>query len=242
MRSTRLWYLLFVLIICFWCCTDEYEEVTKTLSISPYSILEIESVFSIYLVEDTVYSVTIVGHKDVVNQIEATVNDGVLTLKDNNKQKWLHPSQNKVKIYVHSPEHYRIDARTSYALRSVNTIKSEQLWIVNDVNVKVSEIDLMIDCRFTLYWNNYTAGGRLVLRGKSEGVQIDNHALHTINSTELEVQSGIVNNYAQGDCRIYIAQRLEYQVHGPGNIYLYGNPPEIVLLQQTSTGRLIEVN
>jgi hypothetical protein len=241
MRTTPARCLLFGLMALA-SCGDKYEETTRSVPVSPFTTLHINSVFNIYLVEDTQYMVEVVGDEDAVGQIEASVEGEALTLTDHNKRKWLKPEENKIKVYVHSPEHNMIYAKSSYSLQSVNTIASSQLYIVNQPEVKVSEIDITIDCQFVVYWNNYLAGGHLILKGRCEDMEINNYALHSVNTVALNTRRGVINSYAKGDCEIYVTERLEYQLEGPGNIYLYGNPAEIVLLDQTPAGRLIKMN
>jgi hypothetical protein len=243
MRSVQLYYrLLSGLIFILASCGDPYEETTRNISVPSFTTVEIKSVFSIYLVEDTRYGIVITGDKDAVNQVEARVEGEVLILSDHNKGKWLKPEQNKVKVYIHSPEHSVIHAKSSYSLHSVNTITSGALYILNYPDVKVSEIDLTTDCEFLWYWNNYQAGGNLIFKGKCDVLVINNYALHTVNTVELNARSGYINNFAKGDCKVYVAERLECQLQGMGNIYLYGDPAEIVLIERTSTGQLIKMN
>lgn len=223
-------------------CMDQYKETTKVVSVSPFSTLQINSVFSVYLVQDTLYSVKIEADDDVVNQVEARVERDVLSLTDNNKQKWMNPENNKIKVYVHSPNHYWINASSSYSLYSTNTITSDELHIVNEGAVKLTEIDLSINCLYFSYWNNYLAGGKLTVTGKCENFQIDNYGLHLVNTVGLNARTGLITNYAKADSRIYASERLECNLHGTGNIYVYGNPAEIILKEHTSSGQVIRVN
>jgi hypothetical protein len=185
--------------------------------------------------------VVVTGDKDAVNHVEARVDGEILSLSDHNKQKWLKPEQNKIKVYIHSPEHRSITANSSYSLQSVNTITSDTLNIMNNPEVKISEIDLTTDCKFLGYWNNYSVGGKLTLRGKCDHLDINNFALHAVNTVDLNVRSAYINNAAKGDCRVYVTDRLWYRLQGQGNIYLYGNP-DLVLIERTSTGQLIKMN
>lgn len=204
-------------------------------------MIDINSVFSVYLVQDTSYAVEILADVNVIDHIDARINGDVLVLTNNSRQKWMHPESNKVKVYVHSTNHRQVNANSTYALYSVNALTSD-LAVVNEADVKFSEIDLTLNGNAFSYWNNYLCDGRLTLRGQCGNLEIHNFALHQVNAVDLNAQSGVITSYARADCRVYVTGQLTCSLHGQGNIYVYGNPTEIIIKEQTSTGQVIRVN
>lgn len=234
-------YLILLASILLSSCTDEYNETSRTVPLPPFTTIQINSVFSVYLVQDTIHAVDIVADVNVVNHIDARIEADVLVLTNNSSQKWMHPESNKVKVYVHSSNHGQINASSAYALYSVNTITSD-LAVVNEPDVKFSEIDLTLNSNSFSYWNNYLCDGKLTLRGQCGNIEINNFALHQVNAVDLMAQSGVVTSYAKADCRVNVTGQLTCSLFGQGNIYVYGNPAEIIIKAQTSTGQVIRVN
>ena len=234
-------YIILLALASLSSCSDEYLEARRSVPLSPFTTTEIHSVFSVYLVQDNFYGVEIVADDDIINQIDATVQGDVLTLVDNRSVKWTTPESNEIKIYVHSPDHGTVDAHSTYSLYSVNAITSD-LVIFHQPNVRFSEIDLTLDNNSFYYWNNYMCGGKLTLRGTCGSFEINNYALHQVNASELTAQSGLVNTYAKADCWVNVTGQFTYRLHGQGNIYVYGNPNELIMQEHTSSGRLIRVN
>jgi hypothetical protein len=222
-------------------CSDEYVEARRTVSLTPFTSVDIHSVFSVYLVQDSFYGVDIVADDDIINNIDVRVQGDILSLVDNRKVKWTTPESNKVKVYVHAPDHGTINAYATYSLYSVGAITSN-LEIIHQPNVRFSEIDLNLDNGSFYYWNNYMCAGKLTLRGQCESFDINNYALHQVNASELRAQSGLISTYAKADCRVNVAGRLKYSLHGQGNIYVYGNPDELIMQEHTSSGKLIRVD
>jgi hypothetical protein len=219
-----------------------YEETERFEKLSEFLVLEIQSVFSIYLIQDTLYSIKIVGDDDVVKNVTATITENTLKLKNHSKKQWLNPENNKVKIFISSPTLHAIWAKETYSLESVNTIVTNSLTVINYPNVKVSEIHLDLDCGTFFYWNNWLAGGHLSLTGKSHHLDINSYALHTVNTAGLKAANAVINLFSKSDCEIRVSDKLEYSIHSTGNIYLYGNPSEVIQIERTSTGKLIKAD
>lgn len=240
MKASRLCSILLTLAV-LWACEDTYTPMTRTISLPSFASVSIKSVFTIYLVQDTVYAVRVVADDDAVDHIEAIVTGDVLTLTDNSKQKWLRPKSNKVTLYLHSPAHGLVNAVVDYTLYSSNVITSN-VSVVNEPEVKFSEIDLTLNCATFSYWNNYLCNGRLTLRGSCGNFDINNFALHEVNTVDLDAQTGFLNHSGRTDCKVYVRNQLRCNLNGPGNIYVHGNPTEVIIEEQTSTGQLIRVN
>jgi hypothetical protein len=234
-------YSIFLVAALLSACEDEYIETTRTLPLGPFTTIDIKSVFSIYLIQDTFYGVEIVGDDDIINHVDATVDGDVLSLVDNRQVKWTTPESNKIKVYVRSPNHGTINAYATYSLYSANVITTD-LRIVNQPEVRFSEIDLALDSKSFYYWNNYSCNGRLMLRGQCESFTINNYALHAVDASGLNAQSGILTTYAKAACSVNVANQFTCSVHGQGNIYVHGNPAELIVKEITSSGQVIKVN
>jgi hypothetical protein len=230
-----------ILLAAFICsCSQEHPEATRTVPLSPFASMEIKSFFSVYLVQDTYYAVEIVGRDDLISHVDASIEGDVLVLADRSRGKWMHPGSNKIKVYVHSPRHGTVNAYAAYALRSVNAITSD-LDIVNHPEVRYSEIDVILNNDHFSYWNNYSCNGKLTLRGECNSFEINTYALHSVNAADLRAQSGWVTTYAKGDCDVRVVGQLKCSIHGQGNIYVHGSPAEVIVEEQTSTGKVVWV-
>ena len=60
-----------------------------------------------------------------------------------------------------------------------------------------------------------------------------------INASEFNSNYATVYNLSKGDCIVNCLVKFKYKILGEGNIYLKGNPPEIVNENLNSTGKLI---
>ncbi len=97
-----------------------------------------------------------------------------------------------------------------------------------------------MDCDLFYYWNSSPNGGQLTLKGYSELVGIYNSTLMAVDASQLVCDFATVENGSKAAIHVFVLKKLDYSINGTGNIYLSGNPNEIVAHKLTSTGRLIQ--
>ncbi len=51
----------------------------------------------------------------------------------------------------------------------------------------------------------------------------------SVNAGSLIANNAIIDDDSKGDCDLFVTDKLEYSISGTGNIYLKGNPKEIIL-------------
>jgi hypothetical protein len=235
-------YFWILILLTLSACVDEpFDEAMAYHKLSPFGILELNSVFDVYLIQDTTYAVEIIGHEKTINNISLKVEDGILTILNETRGKWLQPENNKIKLYIHAKDLYELRPNATCFIQTVNPIVNEEFRIIMGHRPKLSEINLELDCGEFLYWNNHQCGGKVVLRGKAQEVFAYTYGLMSFDASALEADYAWIENNAKSDCHIFVNNKLEYSIRGIGNIYLGGNPTEIVVHEQTSSGTLIKV-
>jgi hypothetical protein len=243
MNNLRLKYFVIVILATLNCCVDEqFDEVSAYHELSPFGILELNSVFDVNLVQDTTFGVEVVGHEKIIGNISLKVVDGILTISNESRGKWLRPEYNKVKLYVHAIDLYEVRPNATCAIRTVNPIVNEEFRLIMGHRPKLSEIDLELDCGAFLYWNNHQCGGKVILRGKAEEVIAHTYGLMSFDASQLNTDYAWIENNSKNDCQVSVNNKFEYSIRGVGNIYLSGDPPEVILHERTSSGTLIKVD
>jgi hypothetical protein len=232
---------LFALVILSSCFND-YEERTRIETVPAFNVIRLQSVFTVVLRTDSEYSVTIVGDDDVISEIELKSDEGTLFLLNHAKGTLMNPERNTVVVEIAAPYFHTFISEDSYALSTAGTLTFDHFYIWNYPEVKVSEIKMDVDGGFLFYWNNWLAGGKLTLTGNVESTDLRNDALHLIDASDLVSNYTTIHNYGREDCEVRATTALQYRLNGPGNIVVYGHPPEMVLLEKTSTGKLIIAN
>jgi hypothetical protein len=204
--------------------------------------LELNSVFDVYLIQDSSYSIKIEAHEDVAKDISFEVQNGILSVKNKQRLKWISPESNKVKLFITAAGLKQIIPNETCSIQTVNTLTVDDFSIVMAPSPKLVEINLDLDCGYFNYWNNYQCGGKLILKGRASNLNFSIFSLMAVDAKSLIADNAVVETYSNSNCEFTVNRRLEYSIHGEGDILLHGNPPEIRLVARTSTGKLTLLN
>lgn len=242
MNSKLKKYTLIVLLPFIMACDDGNGKMSQHTVLSSFDIIEFNSVFEVYLTTDSIFSIKIEGHENTVKNISFNVEDSVLRVRNNARLKWLTPEDNRVKLYISSNHLREIRVKEMCYIETINTLVTDNLNLIIHPTPKLSEINMKLDCKQFFYWNNHQCGGKLTLSGKSNNLLIYSFALMSVDARALDTDYALVENNSKGDCEVMVRDKIEYSIRGTGNIYLYGAPKEIVLMEKMSTGKLIKAD
>jgi hypothetical protein len=215
------------------------KESTRVEKLEPFSVLELEDVFEVYLIQDSIFSVSISGMGETPEHISIIRKYDTLNISNHAKSKWLHPETNKVRLFVHADRLSSIFAHATCYFETIDPIISDQFSLLMSGETKLMEGKLNLNCNSFLYWNSHLCGGKLTLTGNVNSLAVYTFATASVDASNLTANYVHVENNSKGDSKFFVTTQLEYSIRGTGNIYLYGNPPEIILAERTSSGQLI---
>lgn len=211
--------------------------VSKDISPGKFNTIEIDGVYDIYLVQDTVCKVVVEGIQKRVDKTTATINDSILVLKTNRRGEFLHPDEPTTKLFIYVDTLKRINVNQACHIRCRNALTGDEIGMV--VATRQMEADLNFNCRVFYYWNN-PDGTHLNLTGNVDELKIWNTGLAAVDASRLNANYALIENGSQGECRVRATQTLEYSLTNTGNIYYYGHPSSLLPLSLTGTGTLID--
>jgi hypothetical protein len=222
---------------CLQACAKRNETISKTMILQDFEILDLRSVFDVYLIQSNENSLRIEGEARTIEKIDLIYDNQTLTIKNNMKLKWLSPQGSKVKLYLSTKHLKRINAIVTSYIKTLNAWKGQELGIT--MGSKLNEADLELDCDVFYYWNSFPCGGKLNLRGRTDALKIWNTALVNVDALALNPNYVLVFNSAKTDCYVRCKEKFEYRITGSGNIYLSGNPSTVIDSVSTGKGQLI---
>lgn len=222
------------------CKKENSEKESIEVKLHEFSAVTLNSTFDVFLIQDTLYSVKIVADESFINDVVYNVSDTTLFLSVNSGSLWLKPKKNKISVYISCDSLKFLKANETCMIRTVNPIVSSEFGMV--LNGKLNEANLDLAGDVFYYWNVHPCGGKIVLNGNINYLKLWNVGLMEVDAINLMTVQALVDNKSKAPVRVNVTGRLEYKISGEGNIYLKGNPSEIIEEEVTSSGRLVTVN
>jgi len=223
----------------FSCENENPQESKFTYELQPFDEIRVNNYFHIYLKQDSVYSITMTGDKDILEGVRFSVENRILSLSHESCKLWLKPDNHEVGIYVSADRLKKIEVNETCYIETVNPIISNEFGVIK--GYRYFEARLELDCNNFYFWNGSPCGGKLTLAGKTLSLAIWNYIIMSVDAGNLIAEYAYIENHSTGDCIVRVNESLEYGIYGEGNIYLYGQPDQIILREKTSTGKLIRL-
>lgn len=232
-------YILFILacLVQFSSCKKAMTPTSIEQNLSEFDTVQFNSVFDVSLIQDTFNAIRIEGAANILKKISISVENNTLILENNYHGNWMHPKNNKIKIYLTVNKLNFIKVNETCNITTFNTLITDDLLLV--LASKLNHATLDINCNTFSYWNNFPCGGKVVLTGNTNKLAIWNGALMAVDAYGLNANDVYCENQSKGSCKIKSLQQLKYKIKGEGNIYLKGNPLIVIDEEDNATGELI---
>jgi hypothetical protein len=189
-----------------------------------------------------VYGVEVSAHEDIIDNIKFKLDTGILRIEHKSRMKWMRPEKSKVKVYIHADRLSVLWLNETCYIKSIGPVISDNFEIIMGHNPKLAVIDLDLDCDYFFYWNNHQCGGKVTLRGHANHAAIQIFGLMKVDAVSLAINDAFIENNSKGNCEVQVHDKIEYSIRSVGDIYLYGNPEEIIAKDLTSSGALIKMD
>ncbi len=234
----------------FGCSTEDAPDCIQTtgkiireeIQVSIFTEILVLDKVKLYLQQGPEQKVIIETGENLINEVNARVEEGRLILENENNCN-LFREYEITKVYVTSPNINWIQSRTPYAIESIGTLNYPELWLRSLNQEKVPEIHtdgdfiLNLDVQnlriTTDHFSNY------FLSGKAENL----NAFFAAGDGRLEGRNLVVQHcdiFHRGTNKLIINPRQSLR----GNIYSYGdiisvNRPPLVDVTEHFKGKLI---
>jgi hypothetical protein len=238
-----LWLVLFVLL-CFSCndgLFDSGTTITREIKINEgFTRIDIEDIFDILLVQDTINTARVTCGKNLQSYVSIDVKDSILTLTQHTKFNWSRKYE-RIKLELHLIKIAEVNIRKPISLKTIGMLKGNTFKLMDWD--QVSEVDLSLDYQSVGVYMVSDNFGRFRLKGNCSSAYFEGWG-----SCQVKADSLIISNYCfvkhrgMGDVYVNVNGQLGVSLEFTGNVYYTGNPAQISIVQQTSTGRLIKMN
>lgn len=168
MRSKYLFFI--VALLAFSCKKPENRtcfkflgpETVKEIPLAAFERLELKEHVEYVLIQDSLDKVVLKGGKNLLNLVEATVSDGLLTIENKNRCGFLRNAKKVVVAEIHFTKLINIRFIGTEPLRNVGTIQTDYFTFYSrdgagDVNLSINAT--YINAEANHGWCNFTLSG-----------------------------------------------------------------------------------
>lgn len=235
----KTWKFIFFIACCslLFSCKKENNIAVFEKKLNEFDTLVLNDVFEVHLLQGDKNSIRMEGYEKILNNIQLDIQSNTLSIENNFSMGWIYPRKNKVKLFITYDTLSLIVANETCQIISENTLHANEFGLI--MKSKLNHAKLDVDCNSFYYWNNFPCGGIIELSGQTKDLKLWNVALMSIDAKNLNCQEVKIENASKGNISVNCSNILTYSITGEGNIYLFGNPPNVYAETLTGNGKLI---
>jgi hypothetical protein len=219
------------------CLKDKGDQISKNGSLPEEAYtLYVRDNMDIEIYRDSVNHYEIEGGANLVDHIDVSADNGVITVKDNNRCDVIRnfDQDSKVKLYI--SDLAKIDYGGNRNISIMDTIKRSAFIFISDegggdIKMMLDVDDLKIESKGSFIDFN--------MIGEVENMDLFLDGSSWFRAEKLDIKVGKVDNRSTGDCIVKASEKLDCYIYDIGNIS-YDGGAEVFLHVDEGKGRLIK--
>ncbi len=215
--------------------------IQQEVSVDAFDKILVNRDIELIIKEGATQKVIIETGKNLLNDVEASVVDGKLTLTDNNNCNYVR-GYGITKVYITSPNITEIRSSTQYDIRSDGVLTYPNLTVLSEDfgapdTFTNANFRLQIDNNsFRLVFNNLS---NCFISGKTDNLSITFAAgTSRFEGRDLIAQNVQFWNRSSNDMIVNPQQEIKGKISGTGNVIAVNKPP-VIEVEEVYKGRLV---
>jgi hypothetical protein len=181
------------------------------------------------------YKITITGPENWINEISYDINDGILTIKDENNCKLIRNKRKQILVDIYAPAFEEVLNQSFEYVRVMDTLIQDKLhWINENAPSNCSILFHGDSCIIEMPKGT----GDIVLKGQSHFTSLYSNAIGKLDASEMITQYLNCNHNSLQDIHAHSKQYLYVVFKNKGNLIMNQSPIQLDLLQEDE-GQLI---
>lgn len=215
------------------CFKTTGNDITINRDISSFDTVFVKDKVDVYLIEDSIFKIEIVGGANLVALIKTDITNNKLSIRNENKCNVVRSYKRKIKVYVHAPKLKGIIHRGVGNIYCENELKSDtifyQVFNSGDLHLSVSNIYL---------FGGANGIGDVHVKGNCTKHLSNINGEGFLFAEELKTNFSDLYLKTSGTSKVYATDELRVVLTESGDLYYKGNPSTITKTI-TGTGQLI---
>jgi hypothetical protein len=198
--------------------------ITEDRNITGFSSIFVSDNVNLFLTQSSVYSVKVEAGEHLISLITTELKNDSLFIENKNKCNWVRSYKPKINVYISMPVLVFFQNSGCGTITTSNTFTGDSLRFYS-LNSS-GDLTLSMDVK-KCYLTIHTGCLNVTAYGKADYLDVyyvGNGMIHCENVSAKQVMA---TNKSTGDIYVNVSELLYYNISCSGNIYYYGNPPDI---------------
>lgn len=218
---------------------DGGESTTREIVIrNAFSRIETNSIFDISLINDSINKVLITCGENLQKYVNIEEKEGIVYISHNVKYAWSRKYE-KIKLELHINQDLTLYAYEPLHFVTPGIFKANYFLFVDWG--KFCEVDINVNSGYCGIYMGADSFGFYKVKGTCTNSEIWAGGSSKVYADSLISDDCYVRQRGWGDVYINVLQQLKIKFECNSNIYYKGNPSEISIDDQMSTGKLIKM-
>ncbi len=235
-------FLSFLFLFFFFSCSDNNclkskgEIKSETRLLNSFKKIEINDLFNIYLVNDSIEKIEIETNENILNNVLTNVEDSVLVLNNTTKCRFLKENNKFPNLTIHIKYLNFIEINEACNIYTIDTLKINRFLIRNIGNIGFADLNIETNHFFFELWE--TSTGKYFIKGKTTYFTTTSYGNSYIFADNFFSKYTSVKSNSTGDYYLNCTEKIVGEIKSSGDVFLFGNPITININEESS-GKLI---
>lgn len=197
------------------CIKGEGNIETRTLNLQPFSRVEANGDFKVYLTQGEVQQVEVKGEPNILDQLETSISNGTWEIEHRECVRQSKP----VEVYITMP------LVQSLYLNGSGLISSQSAFRASELAVEVNgsgKVDVEVEAIKVI--TRVTGSGEVLLHGYAPLHSVMISGSGRAEAFDLQAENVTVNISGSGVAEVSASDALAAEISGSGIVYYQGNP------------------
>ncbi|WP_439881996.1 head GIN domain-containing protein [Pontibacter sp. MBLB2868] len=197
------------------CIKGEGDIETRTLTLDPFTRVEANGDFNVYIQQGPVQTVLVKGEPNILDMLETDISNSTWGIEYSGCVR----RSKQVDVYITLPEVQAMYLNGSGRITSQNTLTTTELPVTLNGSGKIE-----LDVSATKVITQVTGSGKVVLQGETDLHNVNISGSGRAEAFNLQAGNVTVNLSGSGVAEVSASETLAADITGSGMVYYLGDP------------------
>lgn len=203
------------------CITSTGPTRTELREASPFHTMELAGKIDVVLTQDSVDAITVEGGRNLLGQVETSIDDGVLRINSNLTCNWVRNLHDRIKVHVRCSSLRTIVYTGSGDITCTNAMVQPTFRVEQRQGSGTLRLNIEAD---TCWYGLHTGPGNVIATGTANVLYLYSNGYAHIDVLAQQHLQSHCNNSGSGDFRTAPSDMFFGAVYDAGDIHYYGDP------------------